>query len=29
MSVNWKWLIIGAALGYAGSVYGPKLINRG
>lgn len=29
MSVNWKWLLIGAAVGYAGSIYGPKLLNRG
>ncbi len=28
-SINWKWLLIGAALGYAGTVYGPKLLNRG
>lgn len=27
-SINWKWLLIGAAVGYAGSVYGPKFLNK-
>lgn len=27
-SINWKWLLIGAAAGYAGSVYLPKLLSR-
>lgn len=29
MNVNWKWLIIGAAVGYFGAAYVPKLLNRG
>jgi hypothetical protein len=28
-AINWKWLIIGAAVGYAGAVYAPKFLNRG
>jgi hypothetical protein len=28
-AINWKWVLIGAALGYAGAVYGPKFLNRG
>lgn len=27
-SINWKWLLIGAACGYAASVYGPKFLAR-
>jgi hypothetical protein len=29
MGINWKWLLIGAAVGYAGAVYGPKFLSRG
>jgi len=28
VAINWKWLIIGAAVGYAGAVYGPKFLAR-
>lgn len=27
-SINWKWLLIGAGVGYAASVYGPKFLNK-
>jgi hypothetical protein len=27
-SINWKWLLIGAACGYAGAVYVPKILSR-
>jgi hypothetical protein len=27
-SINWKWFLIGAAAGYAGSVYLPKFLSR-
>jgi hypothetical protein len=27
-SINWKWFVIGAVAGYAGSVYLPKLLSR-
>jgi len=28
VNVNWKWLLIGAAVGYLGAAYVPKLLNR-
>lgn len=27
-SVNWKWLLIGAAVGYFGAAYAPKVLAR-
>jgi hypothetical protein len=27
-SVNWKWFLIGAAVGYVGAAYGPALLSR-
>lgn len=26
--IDWKWMIIGVAVGYAGSVYLPKYLNK-
>lgn len=28
-SINWKWFLIGAAAGYAASIYVPKFAARG
>lgn len=27
-AINWKWLLIGAGLGYLGAAYVPKFLNR-
>lgn len=27
-AINWKWMLIGVAVGYAGAVYGPKFLSR-
>lgn len=27
-SINWKWFLIGAAVGYGGAVYLPKVMSR-
>jgi hypothetical protein len=28
MNINWKWFLIGAAAGYLGAAYVPKLLNK-
>lgn len=27
-SINWKWFLIGAGVGYVGAVYVPKFLSR-
>lgn len=27
-SINWKWLLIGAAVGYLGATQVPRLLNK-